>query len=1621
MYHLTLPKSGYISQIIHISDIHIKTGDLEKSRYNDYVTVFNNFEKILSLLPSIIQGSAVTVLTGDSFHFKNKLDSLSVMLFHYLINMITKYTPLFILQGNHDFLQSNGQIPDVISSLLYGNQNKSINYMDKTGHYVAGNVGFGLVCITDTLKLGDGSGHVESLPPFPSVSMFPSTVETRVALFHGPFKTSSLYSGIATTDGLPIDWVKSAGYDIGMFGDIHKTQIHPNDTSDWKNQFLWGYAGSLVQQDFGESVDDHGFLVWDINSRTVTHHNVPSPAIFLNTTYVNECMMCIINKHQHVPLIEFIETKKPRHIYIKVKGDIPTHELDTLQNKLKINQITCNITKGLLTDVHSDPLSITQPQTHIDISQYNSQNMWIDYIKSVDKDHILIDQNWEEWFKNPHELLLTDMNLAYCTLDEIISKRDKEIATKIDKLNNNLTYIKESKKQPFCLIYMKWDYIECYGKGNYFNFENAYNNICVINGHNSSGKSSFLEVILLGLYGEDFPSRRDKYHSASIICQNKPPREASQINIIFKLSNIYYQINRIFEPQSSNKNILHIKKMTLDEITSDGKLIKTLSTTNKSTNEWLEKNIGQFDSFIMSCIISQASDADFFSLKDVEQIQLLDEVLHIDCIDHMLAIFKETSLGLDAIQRQCITLKTHIMIDDQTLPTIDEEILTTKTALIASKNDELEKLKSIYTQSNETWHHLKQNDLILDDDIISSKIAEFKNLSSSINETVQQSDDINNLSQQRAIIESKIKEIGVVSNSLMYKPDCERQLINLEQNTPIKPQCTLDYYQTKINHIIDWRKKHKNTLINSTHSIITEIDKFSSNLAKLKTSAQKLLENKPNKPDITITQYIQFQQELENIHKTITSLPKPYDNLIELENFCINHKLSKINDTVSYNQIQHQIDEEIAKLLDHNWSSCDVTILDQLLEKNETLLANTNHQLITSHELLDTYEKQKTNVSREIDTYTDNINNFGDLIRPKKSVDEIARWLDNFSQLTSQLQHNETELSSLTNQYQQWTTLNDQLSNDQQKLERVVQEIETIEKQSLPFNPKCDACLRQPWKIRHLQLLSDKQQLIQSIETINLPQLDPIKIKAEITRLSCWIDQYHKLQKSVENYKTWKQTWIDFENRSKILDSLRNTRTEKYSVMTEIQKNIKTVMTDIKNKEIKKNKITSYIAGLHYAINNRPKWHTLTQQINDMKKYQQDLQLHQVYTLYETLNIEYHQKQKQLIDLTDQWHLKNTHIMTEIQRINTLIESLKNTLLIIQQNDTYTIEEKNYCDNIELWKTYDLHKDTIKNLKYCVYRHQLCTIDEQINKIKLLNDYQKQYNYWVDIDVNKPQYIKKLQINGEIDTLQKIIQELRIDYERHKISHNRHVKNLFEINTYNQIIEKTEEKQKVIDFILKSLVNYRSWLYTNIIIPNVVSEVNRTVSIVTHSTEYSLNATVSTDKHNKINIGWSINSPSGSAIIQKAGGYIKHIHGLIMRITLSRMGASHINNSQLFIDEGFTSCDSQNLEKIPDFLRNLLDVFSSGMFIVSHLQILKECGDLTVDIRSSSDSTTLIQFDNKSSPNQSIKQKISLKLTSAQKKVKTEADLCIAIKKDGQRCKYKVKNGQYCNIHMPKN
>src|SRR5262249_779280 len=137
---------------------------------------------------------------------------------------------------------------------------------------------------------GDTFGQNDELPIFPN--HFPDNVNIKIALFHGTMITSTMQNYHASTQGYPIDWFN--GYDLVMLGDVHLQQIHNAETKNrehfhWiTNKQPWGYAGSLIQQNFGEPIFNHGFLLWDIRNKLTIAYHVKNPYGFIYIKYFRD-------------------------------------------------------------------------------------------------------------------------------------------------------------------------------------------------------------------------------------------------------------------------------------------------------------------------------------------------------------------------------------------------------------------------------------------------------------------------------------------------------------------------------------------------------------------------------------------------------------------------------------------------------------------------------------------------------------------------------------------------------------------------------------------------------------------------------------------------------------------------------------------------------------------------------------------------------------------------------------------------------------------------------------------------------------------------------------------------------------------------------------------------------------------------------------------------------------------------------------------------------------------------------------------------------------------------------------------------------------------------------------
>jgi DNA repair exonuclease SbcCD nuclease subunit len=256
-----------LSHIFHLSDLHIRNGDNTFSRYEEYSQVF---KETITSLNSNIEGLKLTfedfviVITGDIFHNKNVIGNYGLFIYREFVQSLSKIGRLYIISGNHDYDQSDVNKPSLVYSSTFDIPNVFV--LNTSTSFVIDDVGFSFVSIDKTLDKYRNSGRIQDLPAFPIIT---ESVKYKVALFHGTFASAKLCNGKSieeTFNPYPLEWVKE--FDYVLLGDIHKRQVF-----NYKKKTICGYSGSLIQQNFGEDIIHHGYLIWNLGIADIKEVN----------------------------------------------------------------------------------------------------------------------------------------------------------------------------------------------------------------------------------------------------------------------------------------------------------------------------------------------------------------------------------------------------------------------------------------------------------------------------------------------------------------------------------------------------------------------------------------------------------------------------------------------------------------------------------------------------------------------------------------------------------------------------------------------------------------------------------------------------------------------------------------------------------------------------------------------------------------------------------------------------------------------------------------------------------------------------------------------------------------------------------------------------------------------------------------------------------------------------------------------------------------------------------------------------------------------------------------------------------------------------------------------------
>ena len=242
-----------IKLVIHCADIHIRN----VQRHEEYAQQLERFvEKCKEIAAPYDKDEVRIVIAGDLVHSKNQISNELIVFASVFLRKLEQIAKVIVISGNHDLVVDNQSRTDTLTALFETARFSNCYFFDKMLGYKSG-------CITDSnivwalYSIYDGFMK----PNLESIEEYREKGAKIIGLYHGSIVGARLQNGTVMDNGLNTKAFE--GCDCVMAGHLHLRQtIHQDSTPII-------YPSSLLQQTFGETVNSHGFAVWNIETMKV--------------------------------------------------------------------------------------------------------------------------------------------------------------------------------------------------------------------------------------------------------------------------------------------------------------------------------------------------------------------------------------------------------------------------------------------------------------------------------------------------------------------------------------------------------------------------------------------------------------------------------------------------------------------------------------------------------------------------------------------------------------------------------------------------------------------------------------------------------------------------------------------------------------------------------------------------------------------------------------------------------------------------------------------------------------------------------------------------------------------------------------------------------------------------------------------------------------------------------------------------------------------------------------------------------------------------------------------------------------------------------------------------------
>jgi len=547
-----------INKVYHLADLHIRN----LQRHKEYRLVFKKFLK--QVKQDKIEDSVIYI-AGDIAHAKTEMSPELIKEISWFLTECSKLRETIIITGNHDCNLNNSHRLDVLSPIVENLNNPRIHYLKDTGVYNIHNLTFCVYSILD---------DKENWPKGKDVNG-----ENTICLFHGPVNKAQTDIGYTvSSNSFQVDMFD--GFDMAMLGDIHKRQT-------FGKGYEWvAYAGSMIQQNHGELLENHGYLLWDIPTRTFTEHHIHNDYGFLTVDVVNGKIPQWVYDEVGTKLPKF---PRLRLRFTKTEASDMKKRITELKKLFKVAEVTVTRTD-----------TIGQLKTN----QKVNKNIVGDVKNETFQNSLIRDYLERQYLLENEEL-------------DKIQEINSELNSQIDDSDSMGNILWTPKTFEFSNMFS-------YGENNLVRFDKAQG-IMGIFAPNASGKSSMWDALSFCIY-----DKTSRTTSSKNILNNRRDNFYCKFN--FEIDGINYFIERRAKWTRKKTNL----KVDVSFWRETGGVIESLNgEQRRETNKNIEKYLGKFEDFVLTTLSLQGNNALFIDKSQSERKEILSQFIGVDIFDKL--------------------------------------------------------------------------------------------------------------------------------------------------------------------------------------------------------------------------------------------------------------------------------------------------------------------------------------------------------------------------------------------------------------------------------------------------------------------------------------------------------------------------------------------------------------------------------------------------------------------------------------------------------------------------------------------------------------------------------------------------------------------------------------------------------------------------------------------------------------------------------------------------------------------------------------------------------------------------------------------------------------------------